>query len=63
MQVLPEGVIAGPGDDTGAAAMAGCRNSHVGGRASEVLTEGRHVLQVHSDVIRVDINADAPDRE
>ncbi|MDI2022074.1 hypothetical protein PJL18_02603 [Paenarthrobacter nicotinovorans] len=63
VQVLPEGVIAGAGDDTGAAAMAGCRNSHVGGRASEVLTEGRHVLQVHSDVIRVDINADAPDRE
>ena len=63
MQVLAEGVVAGAGDDGGAAAMAGGGDSYVGWGSAKVLSEGRDILQIHPDVVRVDINADAPDRE
>lgn len=63
VQVRTERVIAGAGDDPGPAAMAGGGYSNVGRRAAKVLAEGRHILQPHPDIVRVDINADSPDRE
>ncbi len=63
VQVGAERVIAGAGDNTGPAAMPGGGNGNVRGGTTEVLAEGRDVLQVHPDVVRVDINADAPDRK
>ncbi|MNG38189.1 hypothetical protein D3C84_1257930 [compost metagenome] len=43
--------------------MAGGCDRNVGRGSAKVLSEGRDVLQIHPDVVRVDINADAPDRE
>jgi hypothetical protein len=43
--------------------MPGGSHSNVGRRAAEVLAEGRDILQPYPDVVRVDINADSPDRE
>lgn len=63
VQEAAEGIIAGAGDHAGAAAVAGGSNGHVGGRTSQVLAEGGYILQTDSDVVRVDINADAPDCE
>ena len=63
VQVFAEGVVAGAGDDGGAAAVAGSGDRHVGRGSAKVLSEGRDILQIHPDVVRVDINTDAPDRE
>jgi hypothetical protein len=43
--------------------MAGSGDRYVGWGSAKVLSEGRDILQIHPDVVRVDINTDAPDRE
>gem|GEM_PF-4259405 len=63
VEVFPEGVVAGARDHACIAAMPRGGHGHIGRGTTEVLSEGRHVLQIHPDVVRVDINADAPDRE
>ena len=63
MEVFSEGVVAGARDHACSAAMSRRGHGHIGRGTSEVLSEGRDVLQIHPYIVRVDIDTDAPDRE
>jgi hypothetical protein len=63
VQILAERIVPGAGDNACPAAVPGGGDGDVGGGTAKVFTEGFNILQVNPDVVRVDINADAPDRK
>jgi hypothetical protein len=61
VQVAPEGVVTGAGDDRAAAPVPGGRDGDVGRRTAEELPERLDVLDPDPDLERVDVDGDPPD--
>ena len=60
VDVATERVVAGAGDDAGAAAVPGRGDGDVRRAAAEELAERRHVLETDADLLGVDVDTDAP---
>ena len=63
MQVAAEGVITGGGDDGGVETVLGGGDGDVRRRTAEVLAEGLDLFEADGVLERVDVDADASDRD
>src|SRR5699024_7747359 len=63
VQVPAEGVVTGGRDDGGVETVLGGGDGDVRGRTAEVLAEGLDLLEADAVLERVDVDADASDRD
>src|SRR5699024_4937333 len=58
-----EVVVADLSDDAGSATVPGCGDRDIGRGTAQILAEGGDVGQRDTDVVRIDVNADASEGE